>query len=169
MDCSLRGSLLPHGLSSTRLLCPWNSPGKNTGVGCHPTQGSNLGLLHCRRSLYCLSHQGNSLLQEPQETQDLTILPWRTGSMKNSLINDTNPQLRPHLHLNHIHFCACCPLQGYLYSFCLRLYSLWSGPTNMPEDTSSTFLPLVAHLPNLAKHTLKYFRESSQALGFYPF
>ena len=35
MDCSLRGSLLPHGLSSTRLLCPWSSPGKNTGVDCH--------------------------------------------------------------------------------------------------------------------------------------
>ena len=37
----------------TRLLCPWDSPGKNTGVGCHfllqgifPTQGSNLHLLH---------------------------------------------------------------------------------------------------------------------------
>ena len=24
-----------HGLQLTRLLCPWNSPGKNTGVGCH--------------------------------------------------------------------------------------------------------------------------------------
>ena len=23
------------GLGRTRLLCPWNSPGKNTGVGCH--------------------------------------------------------------------------------------------------------------------------------------
>ena len=47
-----------------RLLCPWNSPGKNTGVGCHsllwgifPTQGSNMGLLHCRRFLYWLSQQ----------------------------------------------------------------------------------------------------------------
>ena len=35
------------------LLCPWNSPGKHTGVGSHsllqgifPTQGPNLGLLH---------------------------------------------------------------------------------------------------------------------------
>ena len=26
---------VPHGLYSTRLLCPWNSPGKNTEVGCH--------------------------------------------------------------------------------------------------------------------------------------
>ena len=47
-----------------RLLCPWNSPGKNTGVGCHfllqgifPTQGWNPGLLHRRQIPYCLSHQ----------------------------------------------------------------------------------------------------------------
>jgi len=25
----------PHGLQSTRLLCPWEFPGKSTGVGCH--------------------------------------------------------------------------------------------------------------------------------------
>ena len=40
----------------TRLLCPWDSPGRNTGVGCHwveifPTQGPNPGLPHCRHSL----------------------------------------------------------------------------------------------------------------------
>ena len=32
----------------TRLLCPWDSPGKDTGVGCHallPTQGWNLSLM----------------------------------------------------------------------------------------------------------------------------
>ena len=28
-------SLWPHGLLPARLLCPWNFPGKNTGVGCH--------------------------------------------------------------------------------------------------------------------------------------
>ena len=45
----------------TRLLCPWNFLGKNTGVGCHfllqgnfPIQGSNTGLLHCRQILYHL-------------------------------------------------------------------------------------------------------------------
>ena len=45
-------SLWLHGLQPARLLCPWNSPGKNTGVGCHfllevifPTQGSNPDLL----------------------------------------------------------------------------------------------------------------------------
>ena len=42
------------------------SPGKNTGVGCYallqrtfPMQGSNPGLLHCRRILYFLSHHGS--------------------------------------------------------------------------------------------------------------
>ena len=57
--------LWPQGLSLTRLLCPWDSPGKNTGVGSHfllqgifSTQGWNPGLLHCRQILYCLSHQG---------------------------------------------------------------------------------------------------------------
>ena len=46
-------------LQPARLLCPWDSPGKNTGVGSHsllqrifPTQGSNLGLLYCRQILY---------------------------------------------------------------------------------------------------------------------
>ena len=46
------------------MVCPWKSPGKNPGVGCHflvqgifLTQGSNLGLLHCRQILYILSHQ----------------------------------------------------------------------------------------------------------------
>ena len=41
------------------------SPGKNTGVGSHSllqgifqTQGSNLGLLHCRKILYWLSYEG---------------------------------------------------------------------------------------------------------------
>ena len=50
----------------TGLLSPWNSPGKNTGVGNHSllqgifsSQGSNPGLLYCRQILYHLSHQGS--------------------------------------------------------------------------------------------------------------
>ena len=44
--------------AAPRLLCPWVSPGKSTGVGCRsllqgilPIQGSNPGLLHCRQIL----------------------------------------------------------------------------------------------------------------------
>ena len=59
-------------LSHFRLFeTPWDcvygdSPGKNTGVGCHahlqgifPTQGLNPGLLHYGQSLYNLSYQGS--------------------------------------------------------------------------------------------------------------
>ena len=49
----MSSSLRPHGLQPARFLCPWNSPGKNTGVGCHfllqgifLTQGLNPCLLH---------------------------------------------------------------------------------------------------------------------------
>ena len=48
-----------------------DSPGKNTGVGCHallqgifPTLGSNPGLPYCRQILYCLSHQGSPRILE---------------------------------------------------------------------------------------------------------
>ena len=62
-SCSvLTDSLQPHGLKPVKLLCPWDFPGKNIGVGCHfllqgifLTQGSNLGLPCCRQTLYHLS------------------------------------------------------------------------------------------------------------------
>ena len=64
-------SLQPHGLEPTRLLCPWDSPGKNTAVGNHsllqaifPTQEPNLGLLHSRRILYHLSLQGSPVVTD---------------------------------------------------------------------------------------------------------
>ena len=31
----MSSSSWPHGLQPTRLLCPWDFPGKSTGVGCH--------------------------------------------------------------------------------------------------------------------------------------
>ena len=49
--------LQPDGLSPPRPLSPWNSPGKNTGVGSHsllqgifPTQGSNSNLFLLKES-----------------------------------------------------------------------------------------------------------------------
>ena len=60
MDCSPPGSSA-HG----------DSPGKNTGVGCHvllqgifPTHGLNPGLPHCRQILYRMSHQGRPRILE---------------------------------------------------------------------------------------------------------
>ena len=51
--------LRPHRLQPTRLLCPWDFSGKNTGMGSHSllqgiflTQGLNIRLLHCRWILH---------------------------------------------------------------------------------------------------------------------
>ena len=67
MDCSL-----------ARLLCPWNSPGKNTGVGClsllqgiFPTQGSNPHRLHWRMDSLPMSHMGSPLFH----VNYLSLLP----------------------------------------------------------------------------------------------
>ena len=73
-------SLPSHGLQPTRLLCPWDFPGKDTGVGCHfllqgifPTQGSNPGLLYCRQILYQLSYKESSgSCQIPSGHEDWT-------------------------------------------------------------------------------------------------
>ena len=70
LSCSgMSDSAMPWTVAA-RLLCPWNSPGKNSGVGSHallqgifPNQGSNPGLLHWRWILYCLSPQGSPIPQ----------------------------------------------------------------------------------------------------------
>ena len=60
------GSLHHRGLRPSRLLCPWNPLGKNSGVGCHfllqgifPTQSSNQCLLDEQTDSLLLSHQGS--------------------------------------------------------------------------------------------------------------
>ena len=66
VSCSVGSDSVTPWTVVTRLLCPWNSPDKNTGLGCHfllqgifPTQGLNVGLPHGRQNLYHLSHQGS--------------------------------------------------------------------------------------------------------------
>jgi len=57
----------PHGLQPSRLLCPWDFPGKSTGVGCHC-------LLHTivHYILYHISHQNHS---DPHHLASL-LMPW---------------------------------------------------------------------------------------------
>ena len=59
-------SLQPHGLKPARLHCPWNFPGKNTGMGCHfllqgifLTQRSNPCLLDWQVDSLSLCHLGS--------------------------------------------------------------------------------------------------------------
>ena len=101
-------TLQPCGLQPARLLCPCNSPGKNTGVGScsflqgiFPTQGSNLNLLHCRQILYHLSHQTGKERQDnrftlPPEKSKQTIncpslLPERESRLQQRGGNEVEP------------------------------------------------------------------------------
>ena len=72
-------TLWPRGLQPTRLLCPWDSPGKNTGVSCHAllqgiflNQGLNPRLLLCRWILYHWA---------PRDAPSIT--PWKTKKKGN--------------------------------------------------------------------------------------
>ena len=83
----LPNSLRPHGLQPSRLLCPWDFPGKNAGVCCHfllqgifLTQGSNPGLLRCRQILYQLNYKGSDYTVEVTNRYkelDLIDSAWR--------------------------------------------------------------------------------------------
>ena len=74
--------LQPHGLQLARLLCPWDSTGKNTEVGCHfllqgifSIQESNPGLLTCRKILYRLSYERRSqYLEQAVEYMTLKLI-----------------------------------------------------------------------------------------------
>ena len=64
----------------SRLLCPWDSPGKNPGVGCYfllqgifQTQGWNLCLLHCQAGSLPLGLQSRRCRFDPWVWK----MPWR--------------------------------------------------------------------------------------------
>ena len=81
--------LQPHGLWPTRLLCPWDSPGRNTWVGCHAilqgiflTKGSNLYLLcllHWQADALPLHHHSSEgqLLVSRQTTETAGPTCWK--------------------------------------------------------------------------------------------
>ena len=86
VDKSESHSVVLNSLQLHGLYSPWNSLGKNTGVGScsllqgiFPTQGMNPGLPHCRWILYQLSYQGS---QEKREKYK-----YEKENMKNTLEN----------------------------------------------------------------------------------
>ena len=104
-------SLQPHGLYS-----PWNSPGQNTGVGSRsllqgifPTQGSNPGLLHCRRVLYQLSHQVSPRILE-------WVSPFSSGS--------SWPESLQLSYQGSPYICVCVCVCVYIYKY-IYIYIFW--------------------------------------------
>ena len=87
-------------MEPTRLLCPWDFPGNSTGVDCHflfqgifPTQGLNLGPLHCRQMLYRLSHQGIfDLPWKPKASQKHKLRSFIWRLQQDSLVTESGLQ-----------------------------------------------------------------------------
>ena len=105
MDCSPPGSSV-HA----------DSPGKNTGVGCHallqrtfPTQGANPGLPRCRRILYCLSYQvfGRCLVTSGLGGERATVEDHCSGVDHSAhILEDWPPDQLCHLHEFPSFFCS---------------------------------------------------------------
>ena len=67
----------PHGLQPTRLLHPWDFPGKSTGVGCH------CHLANCKNSssFLSLSHEKTWSKVLISQVEDGKALPWKTDQL----------------------------------------------------------------------------------------
>ena len=81
-------SLQPHGLQPSRLLCPWDFPGGNTGVSCHsllpgdlPSSGMELQdyFLSHRESLGCLE---STFWFSCSEAHLSALYTWRSGASR---------------------------------------------------------------------------------------
>ena len=77
-------TLQPSELWPSRLLCPWDSPGKNPGVGCRallqgifPTQRSNPLLLHWQVGSWPLATWETRVLYSPSFTEIISRTPGR--------------------------------------------------------------------------------------------
>ena len=85
---------------ATRLLCPWDFPGKSTGVlshsllqGIFPTQGLNLGLLRCKQFLNCGSHQGSPIIDCEQSPNKPHMSPGESTALGAGLQQDGTQQV----------------------------------------------------------------------------
>ena len=124
--------LWPRGLQSVRLLCPWNSPGKNTGVGCYfflqgifPTQESNPCLLNW---------QAGSLPLSPQRSLLLKVGHSKSGSQW--MIVQISKAIKLWIHCFSPHanrtWCFLCISRTVLLTLGCMLESLGSLPLEKP-------------------------------------
>jgi len=123
-------SLRPHGLQPTRLLRPWDFPGKSTGVGCHCLlrgQGYNVNQLKSIGSKMIqvnLNPQSISQQTHPEVARQLQGTRSKEGGVGGS------------------------PMAGMI----LSLISIWIPP---PHKTYPGLIPWPQPLPSAMVHTLK--------------
>ena len=102
----------PHGLQPTRLLRPWDFPGKSTGVGCHCLFQRDATLVRflCLVKIYLLSVIGTSSEEQLADFSILscTLHTWiklSTPSATNIKSNRIPVQIKIYQGLNHFLTC----------------------------------------------------------------
>ena len=109
-------SLQPHGLQPARLLCPWNSPDKNTGVGHMPSsRGSSQ-----TKDQTCVSFFGSGF-----------FTPWATWEARAG--HRANPiSLDSKVHDSGIYYAICS--QSWLHiGIIWEIFSTCQFPNPYPE------------------------------------
>ena len=143
-------TLSPHGLSSARLLCPWDSSGKNTGVSCHflfqeifPTQGSNQGLL-------CLLYWQADFFNHWATWEALSIKELKTEALQCFF-----------KYLFQLHKISTFSLARSTFSFfCWSIFSSAAFLVFLPKSflcfflSSAGILPRLQHFPPTTSHPL---------------
>ena len=134
-----------HGLESPRLLCPWDSPGKNTGVGCHALLQGNLPNPGVEPRSPPL--QVNSLPSEPPgKPMTIIVIPisqmwkWRLKEFIyfTRLIQLTNSWPRSWIYTY---------LLQSEYMLCFVLYSVLERTLFAPRTGEGTFFSFMFSLP----------------------
>ena len=173
----MSNSSRPHGLQPTRLLRPWDFPGKSTGVGCH-----------------CLLHRPLEVWSIPDTTKNVTnmliksrgricgqkamdgviLLEWKEcGERKNPLLECVNKVHSGRmtwkcilLHIQHqILISACLPVCQ-----CLKLgLRTQIGQATLPGDLLPNLLPYTQINSRIARVWVYEALATSRPLDFLPF
>ena len=146
-----------------KLLCPWDSPGKNIGVGSHfllqaifLTQGLNSDIQQCRQILYCWATREDSFLSSVQfsSVQSLSHVwlfatPWITARQASlsitiswsSLKSRPSSQWRhPAIRSSVVPFSSCPQFLRASESFPMSQLFAWGGQST-GVSASASFLP----------------------------
>ena len=134
-------SVQPHRQQPTRLTCPWDSPGKNTGVGCHFL-------------LQCMKVKSESEVAQSCPTLSDPVDCSLPGSSIHGIFQQEywsgvplpSPSLYICVHIN-------------IYKFCMFIYIYLYNGILLNHKKKTEILPFVATWMNLGAMTL---REISQ-------
>ena len=117
---------------ATRLHCPWDSPGKNTGVGCHfllqgtfLTQGSNPCLLNWQADSLPLSHLGDNNNIDLIGVVRFNLVEAHKGFIISSICKSLQGSFVPvagRLYRHTSFYCTLQTLSFYKVKFCDNLH-----------------------------------------------